>query len=83
MFTAQASVLDVLCVLRRVPLFLTLLTATPPQPAQAITRVPGARCSLWFKGEFYDNVYTRRRGITAGTWPKHKIKFDFDGGSSQ
>eukprot|EP00210_Caulerpa_lentillifera_P006730 g6432.t1 len=35
--------------------------------------------SLFYGGEFYDNVFTRRRGVTALSWPKPKIKFDFKG----
>lgn len=48
--------------------------------AEASTSVDGLRgSSVYYDGEFYDNVYTRRRGVTALTWPKPKIKFDFKG----
>lgn len=35
--------------------------------------------SVYYNGQFYDNVFTRRRGVTALSWPKPKIKFDFKG----
>eukprot|EP01025_Chloroclados_australasicus_P040119 TRINITY_DN4178_c0_g2_i1.p1 TRINITY_DN4178_c0_g2~~TRINITY_DN4178_c0_g2_i1.p1 ORF type:complete len:1028 (-),score=127.01 TRINITY_DN4178_c0_g2_i1:2597-5680(-) len=35
--------------------------------------------AVYFDGLFYDNVFTRRRGMTALTWPKPKIKMDFKG----
>ncbi|YCM42966.1 CotH kinase family protein [Verrucomicrobiaceae bacterium 227] len=37
----------------------------------------GTQASLFYDGEFYDNVYCRIRGQSAGSWPKHKFKFDF------
>ena len=37
----------------------------------------GTQASLFYKGNFYDNVYCRIRGQSAGNWPKHKFKFDF------
>ncbi|GMH43574.1 hypothetical protein BSKO_11496 [Bryopsis sp. KO-2023] len=43
------------------------------------TSEKGYRSSLFYLGRFYDNVFTRRRGITALPWPKPKIKFDFKG----
>lgn len=46
-------------------------------PVEAVGN--GARGSLFFKGKFYDNLFTRRRGATALTWRKPKIKFDFKG----
>eukprot|EP01024_Parvocaulis_polyphysoides_P030474 TRINITY_DN27701_c1_g1_i3.p1 TRINITY_DN27701_c1_g1~~TRINITY_DN27701_c1_g1_i3.p1 ORF type:complete len:706 (+),score=98.23 TRINITY_DN27701_c1_g1_i3:148-2118(+) len=47
-------------------------------PTAAIS-VEGSRSSLFFDGYLYDNIFTRRRGVTALTWPKPKIKFDFKG----
>lgn len=45
-------------------------------PAASETR-SGTQASLFFDGKFYDNVYCRIRGQSAGSWPKHKFKFDF------
>lgn len=42
----------------------------------SLTRT-GTQASLFFNGEFYDNVYCRIRGQSAASWPKHKFKFDF------
>ncbi|CAD7697253.1 unnamed protein product [Ostreobium quekettii] len=47
-------------------------------PALA-TSQEGGQGSLYYEGRFYDNVLSRRRGVTALTWPKPKIKFDFKG----
>eukprot|EP01025_Chloroclados_australasicus_P013026 TRINITY_DN1620_c0_g1_i5.p1 TRINITY_DN1620_c0_g1~~TRINITY_DN1620_c0_g1_i5.p1 ORF type:complete len:1023 (+),score=138.19 TRINITY_DN1620_c0_g1_i5:371-3439(+) len=47
-------------------------------PMGAIS-VEGSRSSLFYNGYLYDNVFTRRRGMTTLTWPKPKIKFDFKG----
>jgi len=55
-----------------------------------ITTDEGARVSVYFEGEFYDNVFMRRRGsnrkeavigvdLSAAQWPKHKFKLDFKG----
>jgi hypothetical protein len=41
----------------------------------------GTRCSAWYKGEFYDNFFVRRRGFTTADWPKRKYKFDFNTGN--
>ncbi len=40
------------------------------------TRI-GTQASLFYDGRFYDNVFCRTRGQSAGSWPKHKFKFDF------
>lgn len=40
----------------------------------------GTRSSLFFNGEFYDNVFVRRRGNTSAGWPKRNYKFDFNPG---
>jgi hypothetical protein len=45
------------------------------EPA-SLTR-SGTQASLFYRGEFYDNVYCRIRGQSAASWPKHKFKFDF------
>ena len=37
----------------------------------------GLDCSLLFKGRFYPNVWSRRRGRTSMSWAKPKLKFDF------
>ena len=55
-----------------------------------ITTDEGERVSVYFEGEFYDNVLMRRRGsnrkeavigveLSAAQWPKHKFKLDFKG----
>lgn len=41
----------------------------------------GTRCSLWFEGEFLDNLYVRPRGQSSFYWPKRNYKFDFNPGS--
>lgn len=43
-------------------------------PATAVTTT-GTAASLGFNGSFYDNVDGRRRGMTALSWKKPKIKF--------
>ncbi len=40
----------------------------------------GARCSVYFEGEFYDNVFVRNRGATSRDFPKQSFKFDFNKG---
>ena len=40
----------------------------------------GTRCSVFFDGEFYDNVMVRIRGNTSKTYPKQSYKFDFNKG---
>ncbi|MBN2023480.1 MAG: lamin tail domain-containing protein [Pirellulales bacterium] len=37
----------------------------------------GTRASLFYLGEFYDNVFVRRRGNTSADWVKRNYKFDF------
>lgn len=41
---------------------------------------PGVQCSIFYDGEFYDNVYVRIRGGTSRGWPKtsHKMEFPDD-----
>ncbi|MFI4860436.1 MAG: CotH kinase family protein, partial [Phycisphaerales bacterium JB063] len=40
----------------------------------------GTRASVFYDGEFYDNVYIRRRGFTTAGWNKRKFKIDFNKG---
>ncbi|KAA3610820.1 MAG: hypothetical protein DWQ01_07890 [Planctomycetota bacterium] len=42
----------------------------------------GTRCSLFYDGELYDNVFVRIRGGVSLTWPKKNYKFDFNRGYS-
>ena len=46
----------------------------------AATTGGGTRCSLWYGGEFYDNLFVRRRGGSSAWWPKRSFKFDFNRG---
>ena len=48
-------------------------------PAAADTET-GTRCSIYYDGEFYDNVFCRVRGASAGWYPKKPYKFDFNPG---
>jgi len=41
----------------------------------------GTRASVFFGGEFYDNVFNRVRGASAPTFPKKPYKFDFNPGA--
>src|SRR6185503_12126075 len=41
----------------------------------------GTRCSVYWNGEFYDNVFCRVRGATAPSFPKKPYKFDFNPGA--
>lgn len=43
----------------------------------AATRA-GARCSVYFDGDFYDNVEVRIRGEHSLDWQKKNFKFDFN-----
>ncbi|RIK78383.1 MAG: hypothetical protein DCC68_15310 [Planctomycetota bacterium] len=47
--------------------------------AAAETRT-GTRASLFYSGEFYDNVFIRIRGGTAVNWPKKSYKIEFNDG---
>ena len=38
----------------------------------------GTRASAWFRGEFYDNFFVRRRGGSTTGFPKKSYKFDFN-----
>ena len=35
--------------------------------------------AFFFRGTYYDSVFTRRRGVSALTWAKPKLKLDFKG----
>ncbi len=48
-------------------------------PRQA-DRDQGTRASLFYSGEFYDNIYVRIRGGTARSWPKKSYKVEFNDG---
>ena len=37
----------------------------------------GTRSACFFKGELYDNIFTRIRGGTARSWPKKSFKVEF------
>lgn len=39
----------------------------------------GSRASLYFNGEFYDNLFSRARGGSTQGRPKNNFKFDFTG----
>ena len=45
-------------------------------PSASDTRA-GTQASLYFAGQFYDNIFCRIRGQSTANWPKHKFKFDF------
>ena len=40
----------------------------------------GTRASLFFEGQFYDNLFCRIRGGSIATYPKKSYKFDFNRG---
>ena len=47
----------------------------------AATAVAGTRASVYYGGEFYDNIFSRRRGhFGSSTLPKKSFKFDFNDG---
>jgi hypothetical protein len=46
-------------------------------PAAAETST-GTRCSLFYNGEFYDNIFVRIRGGTSLGWPKKSYKIEFN-----
>ncbi|MEE2888128.1 MAG: CotH kinase family protein [Planctomycetota bacterium] len=48
-------------------------------PSASETR-SGTRCSVYYRGEFYDNVYVRNRGGSSTGYPKQSHKFDFNKG---
>ncbi|MEM7392750.1 MAG: CotH kinase family protein, partial [Verrucomicrobiota bacterium] len=44
----------------------------------AANNVSGTRASVAYLGEFYDNIFVRRRGQTSANWPKKSFKFEFN-----
>ncbi len=46
-------------------------------PAQAETAT-GTRCSVFYNGELYDNVFVRIRGGTSRSWPKKSYKVELN-----
>lgn len=40
----------------------------------------GTRASVYYNGEFYDNIFVRRRGQSSAGWYKRNYKFDFNKG---
>lgn len=44
-----------------------------------IDTAAGTRASIFYRGEFYDNVFIRIRGGTARDWPKKSYKVEFNG----
>ena len=52
------------------------------QNTSAADTATGTRCSLFYDGEFHDNVFIRIRGGTARSWPKRSYKIEFNEGDS-
>ncbi len=50
------------------------------QDAAAADTVTGTRASVYWNGEFIDNVFCRVRGASAPSFPKKPYKFDFNPG---
>ena len=50
------------------------------QTPSAAENVNGTRCSLFYNGELYDNVFIRIRGGTSISWPKKSYKIEFNDG---
>jgi len=48
---------------------------------QAAETAVGTRGSVFYAGEFYDNVFIRIRGGTSRAWPKKSYKIDFNSGN--
>ncbi len=48
-----------------------------PEEARKAETASGTRGSVYYNGEFYDNVFTRLRGGTARSWPKKSYKVEF------
>lgn len=44
----------------------------------AAETLTGTRCSLFYNGELYDNIFVRIRGGTALGWPKKNYKFEMN-----
>ncbi len=45
----------------------------------AVDTTSGGRSSVYYKGEFYDNVYFNRHGQSSGGFPKKSYNIDFNG----
>ena len=50
------------------------------QNTAATDTTTGTRCSVWWNGQFYDNVFCRVRGASAPNFTKKPYKFDFNPG---
>jgi hypothetical protein len=50
------------------------------QNPSAINNDPGTRCSLWFNGDFFDNLEIRIRGNTSRAYPKKSHKIEMNSG---
>jgi hypothetical protein len=50
------------------------------QDTAAADTIGGTRGSVFFDGEFYDNIFVRIRGNTSRNWPKKSHKIDFNPG---
>ena len=48
-------------------------------PSAAATE-SGTQSSCFYRGVFYDNIFTRLRGQTSMSWPKQHYKFDMSAG---
>jgi hypothetical protein len=48
-------------------------------PSAADTET-GTRASIYYNGQFYDNIFVRLRGQTSASWPKKHHKFELNGG---
>ena len=51
-----------------------------PGTEQAARTRSGTRCSLFYDGELYDNIFVRLRGATAAGLAKNPYKFEFNKG---
>ena len=49
-----------------------------PGTEGAAASTSGTRASVYYGGEFYDNVFVRRRGGSSGSLAKKSFKFDFN-----
>ncbi|HUR47069.1 MAG TPA: lamin tail domain-containing protein, partial [Candidatus Saccharimonadales bacterium] len=50
------------------------------QNVPATDTISGTRASVFWNGEFYDNIFCRVRGASAPSFPKKPYKFDFNPG---
>ncbi|KXZ50273.1 hypothetical protein GPECTOR_17g912 [Gonium pectorale] len=49
-----------------------------PDPEAATTADGAPGQAVFYNGRLYDGVFARRRGVTALSWPKPKLKFNLD-----